>query len=499
MYPRPHFCQRLLENLKRLGMATALVAALVGCAKQDAPKYASLGFQDCRIARIEQAAKCLQFEVPEDHAKPDDKKVKVHIAIVPSLSPKPEPDPVFFFAGGPGQAASDIGVLVEALSPLRRNRDVILVDQRGTGKSKTLTCEVGDRLKSGPEVFIQAMNSTADDMRREWKRCLETLKGNPATHRTDDYIADLELVRKALGFAQINVWGGSYGSRVALRYMKLHPEAIRTTVLDGVAPTTLRLPNDALTNSEAELREVLKACEASAECAKAFPGLAKKLDDLLTAFAQAPRSVTIMHPATGKPFTASLNATNVATMIWPMLYQPDATRLLPQMIDEAAKGNFSPLAVTLYGGSSASEMEISIAQRFAVMCAEDMYQQKPAVNERLASVANFFFEFCASFPAGRPSEKFFEPTQSRIPTLLLSGSHDPVTPASQAVLAMSTLTSSKHVVVGGWGHIVSPHPCVRSLVKKFVDQGDVAAATDRCEAELKLPRPLFYVNALEAK
>jgi pimeloyl-ACP methyl ester carboxylesterase len=490
-------------SLSPLAFVAAIAVAipmLTACAPpKTQQKTASLGFEDCRLKRIEQQAKCLQFEVPEDHAKPNDKKIKIFVAIVPSLAPKPEPDPVFFFAGGPGQAASDIGQLVEALSPLRRNRDVVLVDQRGTGKSKTLTCELGDRLKSGSEAFEQAFNASAEQMRAEWKRCLDTLKGNPATHRTDDYVADLELVRKALGYAKINVWGGSYGSRVALRYMKLHPEAIRTSILDGVAPTTLRLPNDALVNSEAELREVLKACAASPECAKAHAGIAKKLDDFLASLAQTPRTVAINHPATGKPFNATITATSFATMLWPMLYQPDATRLLPVLIDEATRGNFAPLAVTLYGGSSVAETDISIAQRFAVMCAEDMYQQKPQVNERLAPIANLFFEFCSSFPAGRPIDGFFEPTKSSIPTLLLSGTHDPVTPASQAELAMKSLDSKKHIVVGGWGHIVSPHPCVRRIVKKFVDEGAVVAAIDNCEAELKLPRPLFYANALEAK
>jgi pimeloyl-ACP methyl ester carboxylesterase len=490
---------RSLQVGAMLFAATLLLIGAFGCTQKVAPKSSALAFEDCRLARIEQASKCLQFEVPQDHAKPESTKIKIHVAIVPSLAPKPEPDPVFFFAGGPGQAASEIGQLVEALSPLRRNRDVILVDQRGTGRSKTLTCELGDQLKSGPEVFVQAFNSTPEQMRAEWQRCVATLKGNAATHRTDDYIADLELVRKALGLAKINVWGGSYGSRVALRYMKLHPEVIRTSIIDGVAPTTLRLPNDALTNSEAELRSVLQACDASPECAKSHSGITKKLDDLLVSLAQNPRKVTIAHPATGKPFEATMTSVSFATMLWPMLYQPDATRLLPTMIEEASQGNFAPFAVTLYGGSSVSDTQISMTQRFAVMCAEDMLGQRSLVNERLAPIANVFFDFCPSFPAGRVNPDFFEPTQSNIPTLLLSGGHDPVTPPSQGALAAKTLSASKHIVVDGAGHIVSPHPCVRRIVKKFVDEGSIVAAADACEAELKLPRPLFYVNALEAK
>jgi pimeloyl-ACP methyl ester carboxylesterase len=497
-YPREN--ARSLRRACLIGsFGIAAITLLAACSAPKNVKNTTLAFEDCRIKRVESQAKCVQFDVPEDHAKPNDKKIKIHVALVPSLAPKPEPDPVFMFAGGPGQAASDIGSLVEALSPLRRNRDVILVDQRGTGKSKTLTCELGNALSSNVEALEQAFNVTDAQMKAEWKKCLDTLKGNAATHRTDDYIADLELVRKALGYDKINVWGGSYGSRVALRYMKLHPDVIRTSIVDGVAPTTLRLPNDALANSEAELRAAFAACAQMPECAKAHPNIAKKLDDLLASLKVSPKVVTVIHPATGKPFNATITNVSFATMLWPLLYQPDGTRMLPVMINEAANGNYAPFATALYGGTSVGDMQIAIAQRFAVMCAEDMYQQTPQANERLAPIANLFFEFCASFPHGRPAENFFEATKSVIPTLLLSGSHDPVTPASSAEVAMKTLSSSKHIVVAGAGHIVSPHPCVRRTIKKFVDAGNIAAANDSCEAELKLPRPLFYTSTLEAK
>lgn len=481
-------------------IASVLTAAtlLVACAPQTLKKSTTISFEDCRLKRVESQSKCALFEVPENHAKSDSTKIKIHVAIVPSLAPKPEADPVFFFAGGPGQAASDIGILVEALSPLRRNRDIVLVDQRGTGKSKTLTCDVGETLKTESQPLREALNANDAQMRAEWKKCLDTLKGNPATHRTDDYIADLELVRKAMGYDKINVWGGSYGSRVALRYMKLHPDAIRSSVIDGVAPTTLRLPNDALANSEAELRAVFVACEQSPECARAYPGIAKKLDDLLASLKQSPKTVTIAHPSTGKPFNATITSVTFATMLWPLLYQPDATRLLPTMVEAAAAGNFAPFAAGMSGGGGSNELSISLAQRFAVMCAEDMFEQKPQTNDRLGPIGKLFFDFCSSFPHGSPAKDFFEPTKSSIPTLLLSGTFDPVTPPSSAEVAMKTLSASKHIVVGA-GHIVSPHPCIRRIVKKFVDAGDIGAANDSCEAELKLPRPLFYANALEAK
>jgi pimeloyl-ACP methyl ester carboxylesterase len=491
----------VVARQRRAFGAMCAVLALAGCSAPVDKSASTFAFDDCRLKFVESQARCTFFEVPADHANAGGEKIKIHVARLPALTKNAEPDPVFFFAGGPGQAASEIGNLVEALSALRRNRDIVLVDQRGTGKSKTLSCDGGsleNTAASRRDALIESFNSTDAQMAKEWRNCLATLKGNAATHRTDDYIADLELIRKALGYDKINVWGGSYGSRVALRYMKLHPGVIRTSIIDGVAPTTLRLPNDALANSENELRAVFAACKASPTCSKAYPGIEKTLDDLLTSLRQSPKSVKIMHPADGRSFDATITNVSLATMLWPLLYQPEATRLLPALVNEAANGNYAPFAAAMLG-SSVGDTQISLAQRFAVMCAEDMAGQKANGNDRMSAVATVFFSFCAEFPAGKVTPEFFEPTTSAVPTLLLSGAQDPVTPPSQAELAKKTLSNSKHIVLDGFGHIVSPHPCMRRIIKKFVDNGAVAAAADSCESELKFPRPLFYTSTLEAK
>ncbi|MGL4231276.1 MAG: alpha/beta fold hydrolase [Casimicrobium sp.] len=481
--------------------ALALFALLGACSAPQSSKQSALAFTDCRLKHLETQARCATMEVPEDHAKPDGAKIKIHVALIPALTRFPEKDPVLFFAGGPGQAASEIGGTIGSMFTLRRNRDLLLIDQRGTGKSKTLTCEAGslEADKKNPrDALVEAFNASTTQIQAEWKRCIDTLKGNAATHRTDDYIADLELVRKTLGYDKINVWGGSYGSRVALRYMKLHPSVIRSAVLDGIAPTTLRLPNDALINSDAQLRALTAACAQSSDCAKAFPTLEKSLDALLTTLKANPKTVTINHPADGKPFNATITDVSFSMMIWPMLYAPETSRMVPALIEQANAGNFAPFAAMMSANDS-SDTTMAIAQRVAVMCAEDMSGQAPIVSDRFGSVAAMFFDFCKGFPHGKVAPEFFEPTKSDIPTLILSGTLDPVTPPSQGDLVAKTLANSKHITVAGLGHIVSPHSCVRRIIRKFVESGLIAEANDSCESELKLPRPLFYVNALEAK
>jgi pimeloyl-ACP methyl ester carboxylesterase len=488
-----------------MSFALAAIAALaaVGLAACDSRKTATantaLTFSDCRLKRIDSVARCASVAVPEDYANTggSGKTITIHVAVLPSLARNPESNAVYFFAGGPGQAASDIGGLVSALGDLRKSRDVVLVDQRGTGKSKTLTC---DAAAADPNIdpLAQALNASDDAMQRDWAKCIATLKGNAATHRTDDYIDDLELVRKALGHDKINVWGGSYGSRVALRYMKRYPQSIRTAVLDGVAPTSLHLPDDALATSEAELRSALDACAASEGCARAYPNILATFDRLLNELRTKPQAVSLMHPASGKLVNGTVSDRTLVTLIWPMLYMPEGSRMVPSLIAQAAQGNFAPLAATM-SASSIGEGDISIAQRFAVMCAEDMLNRTPTPNPRFQALNELFYGFCKGFPSGKVGPEFFEPTTSDLPTLLLSGAHDPVTPPSQGSLAARTLPNSKHIVVAGVGHITSPLPCVRRIITKFIEAGNIAAASDACEADLKLPRPLFYTSPLEAR
>ena len=486
----------------RITAAIALVAALLtGCqpvgsnTQASAPKAISLA--DCRIKDFDGMARCATVAVPEDSAKPDGKKIEVFVAVLPSLSPQPVADPLFLFAGGPGQAASDLGRLVSTMQSVRKLRNIVLVDQRGTGKSKTLTCDLVEKSK-GKDPVTEAFNSDTKALEKDWAQCIASLQGNPTLHRTDDYIADLELVRKGLGLGQINLWGGSYGSRVALRYMKLHPQSIRTATLDGVAPTALRLPDDALHSSQVQLQAALAACAASPACAQAYPRVAESLDALLAKLRAAPQAVTLAHPATGKAMSGLATERTVVSFLWPLLYQPEAQRMIPALIQSATQGDYAPMAATI-AGRPTGESDISLTQRFAVMCAEDMLGRTAPQQPRFQTVSDMFYSLCSTFPHGKVAPEFFEPTTSAIPTLLLSGSLDPVTPPASGALVASTLAHSKHIVIQGLGHIVSPHPCMRRVMAKFIDKGSVAAAVDPCEAELTLPRPHFYVTALEAR
>ena len=478
-----------------LALAAGILSACSGSVANKSA--ATIALADCRVKNFDGIAQCATVSVPEDHAQPNGKRVEIFLAVLPALARRPEADPLFLFAGGPGQAASDQGRVAMALTDIRKTRPIVLVDQRGTGKSKTLTCDATEEAKA-KDSLVEMLNADVASMEKDWGKCLATMKGNPATHRTDDYVDDLELVRKGLGYEKVNVWGGSYGTRVALRYMKRFPASIRTAMLDGVAPTSLHLPDDAMATSEAQLKIAIAACADSTACAKAYPDLSGTLDALIEKLRVTPQAVTLIHPMTGKPLTGTMTDRAVISFLWPLLYQPEAARLIPQLINSAVAGNFAPMAATTTA-SSISETDLSIVQRFAVMCAEDMLGRTAPAMDRFKSLSDVFYGFCKSFPHGKVAPEFFEPTTSDIPTLLFSGTLDPVTPPSQGTLVAKTLPQSKHIIAAGAGHIVLQQACARRLMSKFVTAGNIAAATDACEPELNRPRPLFYVNALEAQ
>ena len=209
----------------------------------------------CRIDGFAEEIKCATVSVPEDRGGASDRRLSIHVAIVPALARVPEPDPLVLLAGGPGQAASSFGPWIGSVfAAVRRHRDIVLIDQRGTGKSHALECEA-DR----PDAAAAALEREEDASRA----CLSTLKGDPRHYASGPAMEDLDAIRAALGYAQINVWGGSYGTRAALVYMRAHPDRVRSAVLDGVAPWGLRFPLYTARDGERALLRLLDDCGAA--------------------------------------------------------------------------------------------------------------------------------------------------------------------------------------------------------------------------------------------
>ncbi len=355
----------------------------------------------CRLRGVEHEAQCGVIARPLDPAQPQGVQIDIHFAVLPALARNKKPDPVFFFAGGPGQSAIEIAATVGAmLGRFTNRRDIVLIDQRGVGKSAPLLCDADDPARPLAEQF------DLDRMRGQQARCFEQLKALPygdlRFFTTTIAMADAEAVRVALGAEQINLVGGSYGTRAVLEYQRQFPQRVRRSVIDGVAPPDMVLPASFSSDNQAALDALFAACAQDPSCAAREPQLAERWRALL---ASLPRAVTLAHPLTGRSESLELTRPMLLGMVRGPLYAPALAAALPAAIGEATRGRFEPLAgvATALGGRRGTQ--IAAGMHFAVVCAEDFPRldrstDKPGTDFG-AAFASLYDDVCPTIVARR--------------------------------------------------------------------------------------------------
>ena len=234
-----------------MGRALAMLAvALAACGGATDATRRTMALAECRLPKVALAAQCGEIAVPENRDAPGGRTITIAVAVLPANTLNPRADPLFILAGGPGQSATSIAPFAVQLTDVRKDRDIVLVDQRGTGRSSPLDC-AAFAPDDTPDTTL------ALDPLPKAKACAAELAGKGidlAQYTTAAFIADLEAVRAALGYRRINLWGGSYGTRVALEYMRRHPQRIRGAVLDGVAPPGMNIVLDVWSARQAAQR-----------------------------------------------------------------------------------------------------------------------------------------------------------------------------------------------------------------------------------------------------
>lgn len=434
---------------------------------------------------------CARLEVPENPEEPQGRKISLLVSVIPATGKNPAPDPLYILAGGPGQAATEAGPgLLNAFAPILARRDIVLVDQRGTGESAPLNCEAGD----------DTLTSLFDTSRRtdELEKCLADYKQDPRFYTTPIAMDDLDLVREALGHERINLWGGSYGTRAALVYARRHPDRVRTMILDGCAPPGMKLPLYMARDSERALDLTLTACEDNAECAGAFPGLRDRLTALEARLDQAPQEVRLVHPRTGKVENLLIHKENLGGLITSSLYLPEIASLLPLGILRAADGDFQVLATMM--ATLSSDSGISIGMHLSVICAEDLPWVSPEEEQAqvrdyplAATLLDRYRKSCGIWPRGKIEPSYLEPVTSDIPTLILSGELDPVTPPSWGELVHGSLARSRHLIAPRTGHGASSRGCMPRLLAEFLDAGSGDGLDPECLEDI-IRLPFFLSN-----
>lgn len=472
------------------------LSALSACERHSTTRGPSqLALQPCRLPGVAAQVSCGTLQVFEDRAAKSGRKLGLHVAVVPALASSARPDPLFILAGGPGQSASDVAsLLMPALDRVHRLRDIVFVDQRGTGKSVPLECDL-DPPRAG---LAERILATFDEARV--KQCIETLSKDHDLRLYGTQLAmdDLDDVRAALGYEQINLWGASYGTRAALVYLRRHPDHVRSAILDGVAPLQLILPKDMAKDADRALKLLFQQCASDEACTRAWPELPKRFDTLLASLNDQPAKASVPDPLTGHPVDITVPREAFVRTLRALLYQPEATTLVPLTIFNASNGDFRPFAAQSDLVSGGLSRGLSVGMFFSVVCTEDV----PFLDRDHVSTwgegtfvgpgfADDILRTCKLWPKGEVPKSFREPVKSKAPVLLFSGELDPVTPPYWAEEARKTLPNSAHVVVPATGHGTLGNVCVRRLIEQFLEAGSVKGLDARCDEG---SRPPFFTN-----
>jgi pimeloyl-ACP methyl ester carboxylesterase len=478
--------------LSRAFVALSALLLLSAC-NQTQPVSAIDRLKPCTGNDTPVDAYCGTLKVYENRDTKQGRQIDLNIVVLPALSSDAQPDPLFFLAGGPGQGAAKLAKLVRQMfSGVQRDRDIVLVDQRGTGKSNPLEClnDEDDSLAMLAQTEAQAIERL--------KACQANYDADLTQYTTTIAMDDLDDVRAFLGYDRINLYGGSYGTRAALVYMRQHGDRVRSAILDGVAPPDMRLPLFFPRDAQRAFELLARDCAADPGCNAAYPNLLERTRALLDRLRKDPPLVKVTHPRTGETDDVRLEARLVANVIVMALYSPMMTALVPAVVAAAERNDFQSM-LALAGINDSSETNMSIGMQLSVICAEDAGRFTTDEFEKGAE-STLFGDYimaiqqggCAFWPRGKVDPSFYEPLTSPIPTLVMSGEVDPVTPPSWGEQVAKTLSNSKHIVMPGTGHTAGGTGCGQRVMRSFIERGSVDGIDTACVDRVR--RPGFFVS-----
>ena len=446
----------------------------------------SLPLEDCALTSPtgrQFDARCGVLTVPEDRSNPSGRQIELHIAVFPAIKRNPQPDPLFLLAGGPGQSAIEtFPSMIGLLFNIHEDRDIVLVDQRGTGESNPLKC-----LKPEDEDL------TEEESIEKLKSCPQSLDADLRFYNTEIAMTDLDEVRSALGYDTINIYGASYGTRAALTYLRMFPEHVRTVTLDAVVDPDFVMFMDAAKDGQAALDKFFARCEANDACSNIFPNLSSEFDNLLERVDEAPPKITIPHPLTNKPLELEITRQLITNMVFNTLYAPEIVATLPLSIHQAYEDeNYVPLISQAFLVNAG----IYDGMFYAVTCTEDAPLISSNEAAKLSKGSVFgdrtidFAETCTQWKKGTVSTEFRSPIPSDVPTLILSGDADPITPPWHAEKVTDQLTNDLHLVFSNMGHGNLSNKCSIDIFETFIENASIQGLDTSCVDSIE-PPPFF--------
>jgi pimeloyl-ACP methyl ester carboxylesterase len=464
-------------------------------AVQEIRKPSRIELTPCDVPGVDEKLRCASYEVFEDRASRQGRKIRLKIVVYPATGPSREPDPLIYIPGGPGSSATeDSPFIARQLAAIRARRDLVFIDQRGTGGSHPLNCKFFN--PADPQSYLGYFFPLEDV-----RKCRQELepKANLTLYTTPIAMDDFDEVRSALGYDRVNLFGTSYGTRASLVYLKRHPKHVRTAMLMGVAPTNQFMPRDFAQVNERALQGVIGECLSDEACNKAFPDLRAETKAVLDRLLKGPIEVEVNVPATSQSPAAKskvkLSRDLAAEAIRYMLYNPIGASRVPAFIHHASLGNFVPLAQAALYYRQQIVATGSNGLYLSITCAEDLPWVKPGEGERLS--ANTFLgdyrlrqqrEACALWPRASMPGDYSEPTKGDAPVLILTGEWDPVTPPTHGDAVASHLPNSLHVIVPhgahGFGGLEGVD-CIIRLQTEFVERGTAKGLETSCVKQVR--------------
>ena len=427
------------------------------------------------------------FTVPENRDTGEGRELRLGLVVLPARAEEPAPDPVFLLHGGPGAPATAF-FRAQLRGWLRERRDVVLVDQRGSGSSNALRVRL-----SGSDDDLQGYFASYFEP-EAYRAALPELqeRADLSQYTTPHAVDDFDELRAALGYEQVNLRGGSYGTRSALVWMRRHPSSIRTATLQGVQPIAYLNPLPHARGAQESLDLIFAEVRADERASAAFPELEAKFAATLERLEREPAQVRVRHPRTGAPTPIELTRNAFAEAVRLQLYTLQRNRRLPALLERAHAGDYRELAEAFLAQSRAVRSTIAWGLLIAVTESEDLarldrsliaeacantFLGTTRIDEQLA-VADFW-------PSGRVHADFGEPVRAEVPTLLWSGTHDPSTTPAWGAEAARHLPRSLHVVIPSGHGVFGPE--VEAVDRAFLEAGSVDGLDLEPLSALELP------------
>jgi pimeloyl-ACP methyl ester carboxylesterase len=480
---------------RRLALCTALAAAP---AATQAPV-----FQERPCEPAIEGARCGTVRVPENRDAPGGRMLALNVVVIPARSAAPARRALAFFEGGPG-AATTPGArwLAAEFAPLREDRDLLFVDQRGSGGSAPLQCPFRD--PGNPQSYLDGYMPPP-----AVARCLEELRRGADLTRYGfiQHAHDMDAVRTALGYQRLDLYGASYGTRGALVYLRTYPRNVGSAVLVGLVPPGFHQPADYARDTEAAFAGIAAECRADAACHAAFPHLEREAREVVQRLDARRGEAEIIDPRSGGRVRLTLSRGDFVETIRRMMYDPGSARTMPFVVHRAHQGDFRPVMRRALADRRGLAQGIYWGLQLSITCTEDVpfIDQAAAAAENATTLLGDYrvreqTHACRGWPTYSVPADYHQPFPTDVPTLLISGEHDPVTPVRWGTMAAAAHSNSLHVIVPHAGHGyggLRGTACVDSMVIRFYQQASVRGLDpSACLAGIRPPP--FVIDLPEA-